>query len=233
MQFTEEWFLEVVKLYPDNPEVHARLHSSMKRVLKASYLPENKWRPIRMFAGDDLQQFRTLNDIKRNIVTWVRDGNTLYIYSSQYGNGKTSWAVKIMLAYLAYTAMYTFDEVRAVFVSCADFLRLSTDFTQSGKAYFAKLQRDIVNSDLVVWDDIASTKVTEHGHSQLMALIDNRIFAEKANIFTGNSTEDELEAIMGGRIFSRIWNGGTTIQLHGNDRRRSNNGRTSNTFQNS
>ena len=75
-------------------------------------------------------------------------------------------------------------------------------------------------SDLVVWDDIASTKLSEYDISQLLILVDNRIIDCKSNIFTGNLTSKEsVEKAVGSRLASRIWNSSTVVEFKGKDRR--------------
>ena len=47
----------------------------------------------------DLQAFTDLSIIKNNIVSFAKNGNNIYIYSKIPGNGKTSWAIKLIQSY--------------------------------------------------------------------------------------------------------------------------------------
>lgn len=50
--------------------------------------------------GTDLEQFKQLSAIEKDIVNFVQQGQHLYIYSSNCGNGKSSWALRMAQAYL-------------------------------------------------------------------------------------------------------------------------------------
>ena len=73
----------------------------------------------------------------------------------------------------------------------------------------------------MVWDDIASTSMSGYDYSQLLVYIDNRMLAEKANIYTGNSdTKEMLEEKLGSKMASRIWGSQTEIiKFKGGDQR--------------
>ena len=44
--------------------------------------------------------FTRLAEIENNIETFVENGNNLYIYSQNVGNGKTSWALRLANTYI-------------------------------------------------------------------------------------------------------------------------------------
>ena len=48
----------------------------------------------------DRKAFSTLANIKENINEFIKNGNNLYIYSSNVGNGKSVWALKLLQAYM-------------------------------------------------------------------------------------------------------------------------------------
>lgn len=50
--------------------------------------------------GTDRDEFIRLSQIQNDIVNYVTSGNNLYIYSTQTGNGKTSWALRLAQTYL-------------------------------------------------------------------------------------------------------------------------------------
>ena len=74
------------------------------RVLRALYklsrMPVKYQYKIDLIPDDkDMESFITLNEYKENILTNVENGDGLYIWSENTGNGKTSWACKIMSYY--------------------------------------------------------------------------------------------------------------------------------------
>ena len=71
----------------------------MFNLFNSSNLPDKMWKPLTMILEDndpDYDAYLTLNDIKNDVVNFVSKGGNLYIYSRRTGNGKTSWAIKIM-----------------------------------------------------------------------------------------------------------------------------------------
>ena len=65
----------------------------------------------------------------------------------------------------------------------------------------------IKESDVVIWDDIATTPLTDYEYNQLLVLIDSRTINKKSNIYTSNVvSKDELLKVLGARLTSRVYN---------------------------
>lgn len=96
---------------------------------------------------------------------------------------------------------------------CKDFKNTDTEFEE--------YKRLIPKVDLIVWDEITSTEISNYDYSQLLSLIDARYLAEKANIYTGGVTSrEDMEKRLDAKITSRIWNNSTeVIEFFGGDRR--------------
>ena len=184
----------------------------MQYLMENSNLPKARQRPQMLTAPDcDVDAYTRLAEIKSDIVNFVEQGKSLYITSSNTGNGKTSWAIKLLLKYFDEIWAGNGLNVRGVFVSVPLFLLKSKDFKTTDKE-FEKLKKYMYEVDLVVWDDIASTNLSKYDYSQLLACIDTRILEGKANIFTGNfDTKEELEECMGQKLASRVYSSSTEI----------------------
>lgn len=167
----------------------------------------------------DVQAFRALQSIKESIVDFVRRGDNLYLYSGNYGNGKTTWSIKILMSYLDKTWCGNGFRPRAVFVHTPTFLKNLKDRISSPNAQFDELVKNVETVDLVVWDDIGSTSVGNYDYANILSFIEQRKFAGKSNIYTGNLNSEELEEKLGERLRSKIFNDSVTIELLGNDRR--------------
>lgn len=189
--------------------------------MKNSGLPVAKQKLVEMFYDDfnkvDWDKFDQLGEVRKNILDFVRDGKNLYICGENTGNGKTSWAIRMLHTYLHYTAYGNYERLKGIFVSVPELLIRLKDFDDPTlKSY----KKQIESVDLVIWDDIAISGASQFDYLQLYALINNRVFAEKSNIFTSNQTSDEnLEKLLGKRLSSRIWGVSTVITLEGQDRR--------------
>ena len=72
------------------------------RVLRALYnlsrIPERYRYTIALKPenGEDLEAFTKLDNYKNDVLSMVDEGRGLYIWGKSTGNGKTSWACKIM-----------------------------------------------------------------------------------------------------------------------------------------
>jgi DNA replication protein DnaC len=193
----------------------------MKWQMVHSGLPEAKQKPISLYLTDDnsgdKQAYYRLADIRKNIVEFVEQGKNLYICSNWTGNGKTSWAIKMLHTYFHHTAVGNYDNLKGMFVSTAELLLQLKDFNNPlPKSYIDKLK----NVDLVVWDDIALTNMSQYDYNQFYSIIDKRILSEKSNIFTTNCTDvKKLSELVGAKVASRIYYTSEIIELKGKDMR--------------
>ena len=193
----------------------------MSYLMENSNLPKSKQRPINLNAPKcDIDAYKRLTEIKSNIVEFVENGNNLYINSSHFGNGKTSWAIKLLLKYFDEIWAGNGYNVRGIFVSVPMFLLKSKDFKNNDRE-FEELKKKILTADLVIWDDIASTNLSGYDYSQLLMYIDMRLLEEKSNIYTGNCEDAKtLEDKLGKKLTSRIFGNHTeVITFRGGDQR--------------
>ena len=193
----------------------------MKYQMEHSGLPKAKQRPITLYLTDDNsgdeKAFYRLADIRKNIVNFVEQGKNLYICSKWTGNGKTSWAIKMLHTYFHHTAVGNYDNLKGMFVSTADLLLKLKDFNNPLPQSY---KNNLENVDLVIWDDIALTNMSQYDYTQFYNIIDKRILAEKSNIFTTNCTSvEELAELVGAKIASRIYYTSEVIELKGKDMR--------------
>lgn len=192
-------------------------YSEMKYLMDNSGIPVNKQIPTSLIAGVDLNQYSKLADIKSDIVNFVADGENLFICSKYTGNGKTSWAIKLLLRYFDQIWAGNGFRVRGLFVNVPTLLLQLKNF---GNPLSEEYKRYLMDVDVVVWDEIASTSISNYDYGNLLMFLDHRIFADKSNIFTSNAvSKEELEKNVGAKLASRIWNTSTVIEFNGKDRR--------------
>ena len=215
------WYKNTCKKYNKN-----LCNSSCFRYMEIDFLmyesgiPKNKQINLVVISDkQDANAFNQLQEIKDNIVEFTKQGKNLYIYSENFGNGKTTWAIKIMLKF--------FDEIwagngfrpRGLFVHVPTFLVDLKENIRKEKKDFPDFLEKLNTVDLIIWDDIASTKLSEYDYCNLLTYIDKRLLTGLSNIYTGNLNKNELPEAVGQRLASRIYNESKSIQLLSKDKR--------------
>lgn len=198
--------------------------SSCIRFLEMNHLVENSQIPVvnqypKMLDAEDADYdaYCLLADIKDNIIDFVEGGGNLYIASNETGNGKTTWATKLMLKFFDEIWAGNGFRVRGLFLHVPTLLLRLKNFKDPLSEEF---KANILNTDLVIWDDIAATDMSNYDLTQLLMFIDQRILNAKASIYTSNlATQQQLSEAVGQRLASRIWNTCEVVIFQGKDRR--------------
>ena len=212
------WYKEVCQKQDCNSSCIR--YMEMDYLLYHSQIPKKQQVPVSLSPESvDYDNFVFLADIKDDIVDFVDNGENLYITSEYTGNGKTSWAIKLMLKYFNDIWSGNGFRVGGIFIHVPTLLnKLKADIKNPNQE-FENLVSALTDVDLVIWDDIASTGLSQYDHSQLLTYIDQRVLSGKSNIFTGNVPKREnLEKVVGTRLTSRILSG-EIVELKGRDRR--------------
>ena len=211
---TECWYASVC----NDDCTNCAIYPQMKWQFDNSGLPKSKYKPIKLTPQPvDRSAFRVLGDLRKNIDEFVSAGENLYICSATPGNGKTSWAIKMLQTYFHYTSEGNVFNLKGMFVSVPDLLLKLKDFDNPLSKEF---KDNLRNVDLLILDDIAVTGLSQFDYLQLFTIIDSRMLAEKSIIFTSNNiTLEDLENSVGSRLASRVWRNSTIIELKGDDRR--------------
>lgn len=177
----------------------------MYALFSRSRLPEAKWRQFPLIAfDDDLETYRRLAAIKDDIDNFIRAGKNIYIYSKQPGNGKTSWAIRLMSAYFDKIWDYGAFECRGVYINVTTFMQMAKENISHPSKEYNDLLEDLSTCDVVIWDDIGVDKLTDYEYKLLFNIIDQRSLAQKANIYTTNISENDFSSVVGNRLSSRI-----------------------------
>ena len=192
-----------------------------ERLLKQSQIPPGRLADIPLTPPDcDYDTFVYLQEIRENVVNWVNEGHNIYLCSKETGNGKTTWGIKILKEYLACMSDYSPLRPIGMFVNVPVYLNQIKRMMSTDQAELYRLQHDIDNARLVIWDDIVpGTTLTAFEHSTMLAHISYRDMQNSSNIFTANVEGKVLEECLGSKMASRIWNSSEVIRFRGSDRR--------------
>ena len=192
----------------------------MYSLFKQSNLPEALWNYKELICHEkDLQVYKKLQAKSDAILNFIEEGNNLYIYSENCGNGKTTWAVRLMYSYFDKIWHKSCFDCKALFVSVPKFLyNCKRSISQDVKG-FEELCNHISEVDLVIWDDIGEMKASDYEHQILFQYIDDRINSKKSNIYTSNKNKEQLEDVLGVRLASRIYNCSECVEFLEEDKR--------------
>ena len=169
--------------------------------------------------GTDLEQFKQLAEIEKNIMSFVSEGKNLYLHSANCGNGKSSWSLRLAQAYFNKIWARSEPKCRVLFVSVPRYLLAIKDNISNRNAYAEYIKDNVLEADLVIWDDIAAKMGSEFELTHLLNIIDNRLALGKSNIYTSNLNRQQLYSALGERLTSRIANMSLDIELFGADKR--------------
>ncbi len=160
----------------------------------------------------DLQSYITLKQL--DIQDFVVNGRSLVIESENSGNGKTTWAKKLLLKYMA---------KKVGRINTGYFLNLPIALAEAREAIQTKEILPYVKIfstvRLLVIDEVASKKLSDFEEQWLLRMISER---EKtpglATIYTLNSTPN-LKELLGKRLYSRIYTKSQKIKFVEGDKR--------------
>ena len=176
--------------------------------------------PLRPEVVDEAA-FRRLKHIMEESPRFVREHWNLNLYSSNTGNGKTSWAIKIMKNFIDnYACVYDLD---CLYVNIPEFMnrRRNSFNNYAAQLQYQELERRIREARLVIMDEVASKQASEFDIELLYQLVNYRSTNQKSTIYTSNIKPEELRKLVGDRIADRITGTPNTvnIELHGGSMR--------------
>lgn len=211
----ECWYRNGCNLYTEN------CYKTCHRYLEMHYLISNcgmkyasKYiKPIQP-EKRDLKAFVRLQEIKDNVVSFVRNGDNLYIVSKNSGNGKTTWSLKILYKYFDEIWNGNGFRVRGYFIYVPDLLDKLKNQKYKETEEYKEIDDVIKKSDIVVWDDICSAS-TQADINILTRYIDYRCLNGKANIYNGNLLGNDLKEKLGDRLFNKIYQNSEVVEFKG------------------
>lgn len=168
----------------------------------------------------DKPAFIVLRDFKENILENISEGNWLYIYSSNTGTGKTTWACKMISEYfrILLRLQDTSLENKALYLNTNIFLENLRNAFDNKDTDIQVIMNRAYKCDLLILDDIGVERGTPWTQERLYDLVNTRYNEQKCTIFTSNLSLEEITDRLGIRIGSRL-KSATKVELVGGDRR--------------
>lgn len=183
-------------------------YSEMSYLLNHSNLPKSHWGFHKLYPDEcDIQAFERLAEIQMNIKDYVQSGNNLYLYSSQVGNGKTTWMVKLLLQYFHEICFGNCHKERGLFINVPTYLARCKNAISHPDESLGEINKLLMNVDLVIFDDVIVNNLSNYDYSNIMVYVDTRLFSGKSTFFTSNYSPKEISKIADDRLASRICSG--------------------------
>lgn len=190
-------------------------------LLEVSGLPEIYWDEVKLTVRKgDITAFKRLNEIKEDIYN-ISEPNlamkNLLICSNKTGNGKTSWAIKILQYFIFKSAQQYPNEESGFFVPVTEFVLASKEYDSSYRKKYWDMLNMIEKSRVVVFDDIGAGEYSRAEYMALLSAIEGRVFRKQYCIFTSNFTEknDVIVKKLGERLADRVFETSEKIILNG------------------
>lgn len=213
------WYNKICKLKDNNCQENCIRYNNMKILVDNSGLPYDLQFPqILEPEKVDAKAFASLDNIKKKIDLFVREGGLLYLWGKTCGNGKTTWSSKLLMSYFDKIWAYSQLKCRGIYLYVPTFLNaLKTQFLNNTS--LLEYITNIKEADLVIFDDLGIGQLTSADKNNLLDVIDYRLNDHKSTVFTSNLNYEQLVELFGDRLASRIYHSSTIIELKGSDRR--------------
>ena len=212
----------------DRCKLSGRCPSTCIKLFKLSYLSDQallspqQRRHVQLRLDADLsdkESFSRLKKVELDIENFVKDGYNLFIHSTNVGNGKTSWSLRLLNSYLAKIWPTSDLTCRALFVHVPRFfISLKESFAKASD-YVDHIRQNVLTADLVVFDEIGVKALTTFEMEQLISIVNARLDGGKSSIYTSNLSESEMKESVGERLYSRVVNSSVNVELVGVDKR--------------
>jgi DNA replication protein DnaC len=187
----------------------------LNELFEKSGLPKKYFEPQVLVEREaDKECWEWLEDVRANIVEEVRNGLSIVIASTTVGNGKTSWAVRLLQRYLAETALDGRIVEKGMFVVSAQLLTEFGDYNyfQTMQEFLERFER-LKTCELLVIDEIGGGSLNRASYPYLYDLVNYRVDNNLSTIYTTNYTDDEIIELLGQRLYSRIYDTSVVLEF--------------------
>ena len=187
----------------------------LNNLFELSGLPKKYFEPQHLVRREvDAECWDWLEDVRNNIVEEVQRGLNIVITSTIVGNGKTSWAVRLLQRYLAETALDGRLVEKGMFVVSAQLLTEFGDYNyfQTMKEFLERFEK-LKTCDLLVIDEIGGGSLNKASYPYLYDLVNYRVDNNLSTIYTTNYTDDEIIDLLGQRLYSRIYDTSVVLEF--------------------
>lgn len=184
-------------------------------LLNNSLLPKKYQSPQQLVKRkDDEEAWDFLEDVRKNIVQEVKAGSVFVIASSNVGNGKTSWAIRLLQRYLAETALDGTISDKGMFINYTSLVTNMSDFKYRDTSEYREYLTRLKTCELLVVDELGGAGINKISYPLIYEIIDTRNNQQLSTIYTTNLDESVLKDQLGERLFSRVYDYSTLVEFY-------------------
>lgn len=197
----------------------SRCNVKCLKYIELNYLLKNCGVPVKrqyivpLIESDvDKKAIEAVRSLASDIVNVVKQGTNVLFYSNKTGNGKTTMAINLMISYFNEIWAGNGFRNRGYFLYVPSYLNRCKDNISRFDEALADLKNRALNDDILILDDLGTTRPSEYDISLLSTIVNERILAEKSIIVTTNCDRKQLAANIGERLTDRLWS--TSVLIH-------------------
>ena len=166
---------------------------------------------LKLLGAKDKKKYEYLATVKQNIEDFIKQGCSLYIYSKYPGNGKTSWAIKLLNEHIKNVCESdnNNNDLVGLFVNVDELLVTQVKPLKINH-YYLNLCKNV---DLLILDDIGCSKITVLEEQILRTIINTRLLNGKATIYTSTAIDDDLVDNIGLRLANMVLDASAIVEL--------------------
>lgn len=168
-------------------------------------IPSNNQRIIELRPiKANVEAFTKLNKVKSDINKFTSNGYNLFISEPGSTIISKQWAIKIMQSYI--NTIWAESELvsRTYIFYVPELVNMLMEKISDNSDDFTKLKKIIQDADLLIWDFLPVTNLTQYQRSQLLTLLDERLNKNKSNIITSANNIDYIQNNLGTDFISRL-----------------------------
>lgn len=214
------WYKKTCKKHKCDADTMCERHYKMSHLVHYATAEGKQCYTVELRPSiEDHQAFIRLREIRHNIHEFVSTGKNLLIYSRNTGNGKTEWSKKLLYSWFDSIWPTTDFVCRGLFISMPKLVQAMKENISKPNEYYQYVNDNIVNADLVIWDEINYKDWTSFEQDFMLNIISQRLAIGKSNIYTTNYDLKTIEEKLGTRLASRIIGCSELIEFKGKDQR--------------
>jgi DNA replication protein DnaC len=150
----------------------------------------------RRFADSNISRVKIPRGFDEKLIEWVKAPKNFLVVIGSVGSGKT---------YLCSALLRHFISNKGCSIRGYNEKKFFSLIRSSGSSDYSKVVSNLIDNDIVIFDDLGSSGHTDWRNEIIMDFIDTRYETQMPTIITSNLTKEDFINVYGSRIASRIF----------------------------